>query len=255
MNKNYSLEELEAYLNGELSEVRKNQLEENTKTDLALQEELAALQISREAVELAGWKSVIAQSQKEFLAERDETKIKPIQSGQSGIGVWMGRIAASLSLLLVGTLAVLFFSTSPKSITENQIDYSLPVLRSSSAQLAALEQAYQNGEYRQVLELAKGINTYDAKTYLLIGLANLETGNGQAAEKYFTQIESENQKTSSRDYSDQVDYYLVKAYLIQGKITEGEDRILKITEDQNHTYHYNFGQLDLIKLKILKFKK
>lgn len=254
MNENYSLEELEAYLYGELSEQRKNQLEENIKTDLALREELAALQICREAVELAGWKSVIAQSQNEYLAEREKTNIKPIQTGQSAIGVWMVRIAASLTLLLVGTLAVLFFSTSPESITENQIGYSLPVLRSSSAQFADLEQAYQNGEYGQVLELAKEINTYDAKTYLLIGLANLENNNGKSAEEFLTQIESENLKTSSRDYADQVDYYLVKAYMIQGKITEAEDRITKITQDQNHTYHDNFGQLDLIKLKILKFK-
>lgn len=251
MNENYSLEELEAYLYGELSEERKSQLEENIKTDLALQEELAALQISRAAVELAGWKSVIAQSQKEFLEEREETLNKPIQIG---IRVWLGRIAASLTLLLVGTLAVLFFSISPESITESQIGYSLPVLRSSAGELAALEQAYLNGEYEQVLELAKGINSYKAKTYLLIGLANLELKNGQAAEEFLTRIESENQTSSSKDFADQVDYYLVNAYLIQGKITEAEERIIKITNDQNHIYHDNFGQLDLLKLQILKIK-
>jgi hypothetical protein len=229
-------------------------LEENIKTDIALQEELTALQISRESVELAGWKSVIAQSQKEFLAEREETQMKPITSGQSGIGIWLKRIAASISLLIVGSIAVLYFSTSPESITSNQIGYSLPVLRSSADQLAALEQAYQNKKFEQVLELAKGVTSYDAKTYLLIGLAQIETNNGQAAEEYLSRIESENQKNSNRDYADQVDYYLVKAYLMQGKITEAEGRVLKISEDENHTYHDNFGQLDLIKLKILKLK-
>lgn len=254
MNENYSLEELEAYLYGDLPEERNNQLKESIKTDLALQEELAALQISREAVELVGWKSVIAQSQKEFLAEREGTKIKPIRSGQSGNGLWLGRIAASLSFVLVGSLAVLFFTTSPESITKNQIDYSLPVLRSSAEQLEALEQAYQKQEFDQVLELAEGINSYDAKTYLLIGLANLELNNGLEAEEYLTQIESENQSTSTLNYSDEVDYYLIKAHLIQGEIPEAEKRIIKITEDSNHTYHNNFGLLDLIKLKILKFK-
>ena len=254
MNEHYSLEELEAYLYGELEPERKKDLEERIQTDLSLEKELAALKISRAAVELAGWKSVIAQSQKEFLSEREQAKIKPIQSGRSGAGVWLSRIAASATLILVGALAVLFFSTNPESITDKQVGYVLPVMRSSAAHLASLELAYQNEDYMQVLELAKGISDYDSKTWLLIGLANLETNNGVAAEEYLIRIETENQKTSSREYADQVDYYLVKTYLMQGKIIEAEERIIKISKDQSHTYHDNFSQLDLIQLKILKLK-
>lgn len=254
MNENYSLEELEAYLYGELDPERKKELEERIQTDLSLEKELAALKISREAVELAGWKSEITKAQEEFLAQRSETPIKSIQSGQSGIGVWLSRIAASVTLLLVGSIAVLFLSTNPESITEKQVSYTLPVLRSSASQLAELEAAYQNGEYAKVLELAKGISDYDSKTYLLIGLANLETKNGPAAEEYLTRIESENQQASSRDYADQVDYYLIKAYLMQGKIAEAENRMIKIQTDSAHTYHENFGTIDWIRIKILKLK-
>ena len=66
MNEKYTLEELEAYLLGELSPDRKEELDEKIKTDKELKEELEALKISQEAIELAGWKSVISKTQKEF---------------------------------------------------------------------------------------------------------------------------------------------------------------------------------------------
>ncbi|OOG72395.1 hypothetical protein [Algoriphagus sp. A40] len=253
MNKNYTLEELETFLSGELSAERKTQLEESIKTEPELLKELSALQISLEAVELAGWKTIIAESQKEFISERAKIQIKPNRTSQFNIGTWIGRIAASITLLLVGALAVLFFTTSPESITSNQVGFSLPVMRSAD-QISSLESAYQKGDYEEVLELAKGVNSYDSRTYLLVGLANLETNLGLAAEEFLTQIEEENRRTSNLEFADQVDYYLVKAYLMQGKITEAEERIEKITEDPNHTYHSNFGRLDLIKLQILKIK-
>jgi hypothetical protein len=252
MNENYSLEELEAYLYGELSADKKKQIEEEIKINQSLQQELEVLRISREAVELAAWKSVIAEAQEEYLSEKKTVKLTP--SGSSGIGVWIGRIAASFALVLAGAVTVLFFSTSPESITDSQLDYSIPVLRSGSDQSAEIEQAYQNGDFAQVISYSKDLNGYDAKASLLIGLAYLEENNGAKAAEYLTQIEQENLKSGSGDFADQVDYYLVKAYLMQGKITDAAVRIEKIRAEENHTYHDNFGQMDLIRLQILKWK-
>lgn len=252
MNDNFSLEELEAYLYGELSPDKRKKMEEEIKIDLSLQKELAALQISREAVEMAAWKNNIAEAQEAYLAERKEIKLSP--TVPSGMSVWMRRIAASFALIMVGGLATLYFGTSPESITDNQIDYSIPVLRSGADQLAELEKAFQSEDFSQVIVLSQGIAEYEPKTSLLVGLAYLEENKGKQAEEYLNKIEAENLKSGAGDFADQVDYYLVKSYLMQGKYSEAELRIQKILADDDHTYHDNFGQLDLIRIQILKMK-
>lgn len=254
MNEKYTIEELEAYLLGELAPDRKEELDQNIKTDSELQEELEALKISREAIELAGWKSVISKTQKEFLAERAEDNVRPLQTKPKATGIWLGRIAASLAFILVGAIAVLFFSVTPESITSNQLDYSIPVLRSADNKLEEIEMAYQSGDFDVVLALSENIATYDPKAYFLIGLAHLERQNGAKATEYLTKIESENLQKQESNYADQVDYYLVKAYLIQSNTDLAEARMVKILEDSDHTYHNNFNRFDLLKVKILKIK-
>jgi tetratricopeptide (TPR) repeat protein len=254
MNEKYTIEELEAYLFGDLAPERKKDLDSEIESDAALKEELEALKISREAIELAGWKALISRNQEEFLATREDPKVKQIQSRPSTTGVWLGRIAASLLFILIGSASVLFFSTTSDSILSDQLDYSIPVLRSAESNLDQIEEAFQAKDFDQVLTLSSSVEGFDAKAYFLIGLSYLELENGAKAEEYFTKIESENLKTSERNYADQVDYYLVNAYLLQDKPEDAELRIDKIMSDENHTYHGNFNQFDRLKVKILKLK-
>ena len=252
MNENQLLEKLDSYLSGALSAAESQDLEMELKSDLALQQELEILKIAKEAVELAAWKNLIAESQQEYLTDRNDTPVRSIHPDKSGMGIWLGRIAASLTVLLVGAASVLVLSTSPQHITDQQVDYVLPVLRSSEFQLAEIGKAYQNQAYDEVLALGKTLNTYDAQGYLLIGLAHLEKNEWEEATEYFLRIEQENQIRSGSDFADQVDYYLVKAYLLQGNTDDAQLRLNKIMNDPNHIYHENFGTLDKWRLKILK---
>ena len=233
---------------------KKEDLDADIESDAALKEELEALKISREAIEMAGWKALISRNQEEYLATREDPKVKQIQSRPSSTGVWLGRIAASLLFVLIGSASVLFFSTTPDSIISDQLEYSIPVLRSAESNLDQIEEAFQAKDFDRVLSLSSAVQEFDAKAYFLIGLSYLESQNGAKAEEYLTQIESENLKTSEVNYADQVDYYLVKAYLLQDKPADAELRIAKILDDESHTYHGNFNQLDRLKVKILKIK-
>lgn len=254
MNEKYTLEELEAYLVGELAQSRKEELDLDIKTNLALQEDLEALKISREAIELAGWKSLISQNQNDFLSDRQENNVRSINFEPKSVNILLGRIAASLTLILVGFVAVLFFSVSPESITSKVLDYTIPVMRSAESNLETMEKAFQAEDFDLVISLSQIVTTYNPDTYFLIGLSYLEKENGAKAEEYFKAIESENLRTSENRYADQVDYYLVKSYLIQNNLAEAEAKMVKILEDENHTYHANFNQLDRLKIKILKIK-
>ena len=161
MNEKYTLEELEAYLHGELPTERIKNLEEEIKSDVALQSELEALKITREAIELAGWKTMIQQAQSEYLTDREqETQIKPIQGGTSDLLIWSKRIAASLTFLLVGLGAYLMVSVSPESITSNQVDYQVPVMRSSENTLTAIQEAYRQKDFQGVVTLGETQNHF-----------------------------------------------------------------------------------------------
>lgn len=254
MNEKYTLEELESYLFGELSSERKKELEVEINTDQALREELEALKISREAIELAGWKTLISKNQEEFLALRQQGKVKQLTPKPTSVGVWLGRIAASFALILVGFVAFLFFSVSPESITSNQLNYSIPVLRSAESNLQEIEKAFQAKDFSRVIALASEVSEFDSKAYFLIALAHLHEGSGASAEEIFRKIEEDNIQKSASNYADQVDYYLVYAYINQDKFEEAETRMKKILGDLNHTYHNNFSQFDLLRVKILKLK-
>ncbi len=254
MNKKYTLEELEAYLEGQLGSEARQEMEAELSANPSLHEELEVLKISKEAIELAAWRSLISKNQEEYLADREQDSIRSIQPERKSKNQWFGRFAASLTLLLVGLITVLFLSVSPESITSNQVEYSIPVLRSANNPLEILEKAYQVGDYDQVLEISETLEAFDTKAYFLIGLANLKKENAMQAESYFTQIESKNFEQGENNYADQVDYYLIEAYLIQGKVDQAKLRMKKIINDPQHTYHGNFDRWDLIKMKILELK-
>lgn len=253
MNKNYTLEELESYLNGELTEEETNQLNKELAEDESLRRELEALKMTREAIEWATWKSLIQKNQQEFLEERSgEHSI--LANSTPGIGIWIGRIAASFTLILAGLISVLFITTTPESITSKQVEYVIPVMRSGEFELNALEEAYQKKDFVAINRLGSSINFYDSKAYFILAMAYLDQGQPENAANFLLKIEEENQRTQNDEYADQIDYYLLKAYLDQKKISEAKDRMKKILRDPKHTYHLNFTSWDRLKMTFLDWK-
>lgn len=255
MNENYTLEELEAFLYGELPADKAKKLEEDIKTDLALRSELEALKISREAIDMAGWKEMIQLSQAEFLLNRTEDKkVKPLNSGSADFFLWSKRIAASMAFVLVAMAGYLLISVSPESITSGQVDYRIPVMRSSENLQTELQEAFAEKEFQKVIDLGSQLDALSIEASFLVGMAHLQLNQFAAAEEAFLAIEQSNQQNQSLEFADQVDYYLVKAYLSTGQLEEAEVRMRKIIDDPNHTYHQNFGKSDLFKIFILKLK-
>lgn len=255
MNENYTLEELEAYLYGELPQEKAKLLEEEIKTDLALRSELEALKISKEAIELAAWKKVISQSQRDFLANRPQGKqTQSISQGSSGVLVWTFRFAASVALISLAMGVYSLFSVSPESIISQPVAFSIPLMRSSEVTTSAIRSAYLDKDFAKVIEVVRSLANPSLEESFLLGMAYLETNAHEKAISQFMRVESENEKLQTKDFADEVDYFLVKAYLSLGQIEEGAYRMKKIRNDPQHTYHQNFGMLDQLKIFILGIK-
>ncbi|GMQ29852.1 hypothetical protein [Algoriphagus confluentis] len=255
MNKRYQIDDLEAYLDGLMESEKAEQFLKELEIDSSLRVDFESLKLAREGIELAAWKEMVRKSQAEFLAGRtsskteSETLIKSISSF-----AWISRIAASLTLFLASALAVLFFSTSPESITSKHLDYQIPVMRSGEFELSSLEEAYQKKDFETINKLASEIDRYDAKAYFILSMVYLDQSRPESAENLLLEIEERNKSNQSKEFADQIDYYLVKAYLEQEKIRDAKTRMEKILEDPKHTYHQNFTGWDQVKIRVLEWK-
>lgn len=248
MNKNYTIEELEAYLNKELDSAKQEKLEAELLSNPELQEELLALKASLEAIDLANLKKVISQVHKEHLDSREETPQIQISTPPSSLRPWISRIAASLVFVLVGTALVLVISANPDRLISQQIDYVIPVLRSAESQQSAIQKAYSSGDFEQVITLADSFQNQVPEISFLKGLSYLQTNQAQQAVDTFSGL-------VPTDFGSPAQYYLVEAYLQLGDFESAHKEMKTIRNDANNPYRKNFTQKDLLDVKILSWKK
>lgn len=249
MNEKYTLEDLEAYLARELSPEMRDRLEADLMQDKALLDDLEALKASQEGIRLAAWKSIISKVQADFLAQdQEEIPVRFLSKASDSAWTWTMRIAASFLVLLVAGGMIFVASISPESITSNQVEYVIPVMRSGNSGSSDLKEAFAKGAYQEVIILAKEANLVDEESQFLLGLALLKTENLQEAIQLFSSLENTH-------FGDPADYYLVQAYLRQGDFNQAKVVMEKIMEDSDHAYRNNFNLLDIWKVKILNWKK
>lgn len=246
MNEKYTLEDLEAYLKDELSAEKKDELEADLVQNPGLSTDLEVLRASQEAINLAAWKKIIREVQSEFLAEDHvETPIRPMENNSRITFTWLGRIAASLLVILMAGGAVLVATVSPKSI--QQVDYIVPVMRSESPATSDLKQAYANGAFQSVIDLSNGTTQLDEESQFLTALALIKTGNFSSAIEKLKLLEGS-------AFSDPAAYYLVQAYLLEGEFSQAKNLMKEISQDPNHAYSGSFGTMDFWKVRILEWK-
>lgn len=244
---------LEDYLDKKLSLDQIKQIESLLATDLELAEELQALMLVREAIKMEGWKSQIAKTQQEFL---DNRKIRSIDSApsQKSSSSWYLRIAASISILLIGLAAILIFSTSSESIDQNFLSYQVPVMRSNATTEDAIKEAYQSENYQGVIGIAEQSKSLNVDDQFLLGMAYLELGMGKEAVKELQNIQKHNATRNEKMYVAETDYYLLRAFLLSGDYEKAKSQIEIIRSNPKHKYHRNVDRWDVLKIKILDIK-
>ncbi|MGM0946065.1 MAG: hypothetical protein ACQEW9_12850 [Bacteroidota bacterium] len=251
MNNKFEIDQLEEYLQGTSSPELTRQIQSELIKNEALREELESLKLSTEAIKLAGWKAEIQKVQESFLHERKSNKA---ETKQVNLGLWLGRIAASLLFLLVGAATLMVITISPESFLESKtVSYTVPLTRGET-DISDLENEYRNGNHERVLELVD--KTLDPTTEMsfLAAMSALELKEGAQAEQLLKSIETANQSVRANLYQDEVDYYLVKANILTKDYAEVQQRIQKILNDPNHTYRRNVSRMDQWKVKILELK-
>jgi tetratricopeptide (TPR) repeat protein len=239
------------YLDGELAEAEKQELEARLDVDVELQEELASLRAAREAVRQYGLREKVAQIHRQVMQEMK--KPKRVGGNIRRVIRFSISVAASIILIVGAILALNFFSLSPTRVfTDNYHSYELATTRSGQADESAVEQAYRSKSYYEVtrrLPLAGNL-----KDQFLVGMSYLELKNPAKAIEAFRGIIRTNEADGGKILQDETEYYLALAYIANGDYDFALELLEKIKLESAHTYHKKVSAKLIRQVKALKWR-
>jgi hypothetical protein len=164
------------------------------------------------------------------------------------------RVAAFL-LVLAGSAAIYKYSSTSSDGLYNQAfsSYDLNTSRSAGTQ-DAVELAYNNKNWAEVITLFNTANEKNHKLYFLAGMADLELKIYGGATEKFQQIVTENAQSHTDYFQDEAEYYLALSLLASNKADQAMPILEKIRADKNHLYHQAVDKMSFTDLHILQFK-
>lgn len=222
------------YLDGELEENEKEELEKQLETDKSLQEALQSLQAAREAIRYFGIKQEVANIHNQMMNEL-RAPIRKINPRRKILRYSLAA-AASILLFFVGILAYKFFTLSPdKLFADNYKSYELNITRGAGTEPTAIESAYLEKRYNDVIRLSE--NSNDIESIFLSALSNIELKNISRGIDGFKKVIMMNEAAHTNTFKDEAEYYLALAYVQHKDYKLAYELMEKIQGDPSHLYN------------------
>ena len=246
---NYSL--LEKYLDNELSDSDRLNVDVSVSKDPLLLEDLASLYASAEAVRYYGVSEEVAAIQKSYLANQAATTKPGVVRYMMRTGL---RVAASI-IIVVAALGVFKYTSVQQSsvLSEYNTPYELNRERGGSTS-DAIENAYLNKDWQAVIQLTSQAATPGNKEIFLSGLAYLELNQPAEAISSFKQVISNNQRDAQEYFNDEAEYYLAMSYIRNSEAAKAIPILEKIKTDKEHVFNQKAEEVSILDLKILSWK-
>ncbi len=256
-NEATDIEFIDLYLSGELTVDERSRLEAQRLESPSLNEDIAILQASREAIRLAAIRALVKKQHHLFI-QLSSDNIKT-DSGQVKIipflNTWAMRVAAGI---LIGVIGVGFYratvTTSDSVYQQEYMTYDLPVVRGAIDVSTSLDSLYLLGEYAQVLTLFAQQAETNHQDYFLTAMAAMQQHDFVMAQRVFEQLIILNNNSETRYFTEEVDFYLALTFIKNDRIDDAMVLLKKIKDNPKHLYHHNVSGGDLFQLWLLKFK-
>ncbi|HWB91565.1 MAG TPA: hypothetical protein VG605_06925, partial [Puia sp.] len=116
-------------------------------------------------------------------------------------------------------------------------------------------QAYNTGNWQDVISLAGKTPSKDNQTEFLAGMADLQLGKCQDAISHFEQVIAANAQASTDYYQDESEYYLAISWLACQKVNQAMPILEKIKADPNHKYHQKVEEMSFFDLRLAQYKE
>jgi len=253
-NSTQQTELLMRYLDGEMRGMEKDEFEERLASDEGLQQELAGLQMAKDAVKLFGLKQHIASVRSEMKEAGTGVVVRKMSTIRSIVRYGLA-VAAGILVIAISVLAYSFFSLSPgKLFSEKYNAFELSTLRGGAETSTAIDDAYREKKYSDVVNLSAKKTGLTVEDKFLAGVSYLELDSMSKSITILKEVINEDQHADRPVYKDEAEYYLALSYLKNRDYDKAIDLMTAIHNDPNNLYHQTFTAGFIRKVKMLKWR-
>lgn len=275
-NETKRAELIDRYLQGNLDAQEVQQFQTQMQADEELRRAVEDTQVAQSLVEHYGLRNEIKAIRNAMLEEEEsslaEEPIAPVAEEPQPLKPevdekvkavpmyqWAGRIAAGLTLLIVGFLTVQFATVSPERLYDERITSESPYLGLSNRSMEDREDTladqvrveYQFGNYEEVIRLYGELENPTFAETFRVGYAYLQQEKTEQAINSFQQVMQDEDAFMIKD---KTEYYLALAYLQDGQIDTAVAMLEKIHDSDDHIYEDSLTSFYLWRLRLLKMK-
>ena len=252
-DKQGSTNNLMRYIDKEMTEDERITFEAELSTDTELSTELNNLEIAKKTVMLYGIKQQIAAIHKEKTALVKQAPVIKIPPYRKIIRYSIAA-AACILLIFIGINRYILKPSAAGLFTEQYIPFEASSTRGETAAITAIENAYLQKNYKEVINLYKATASATPPQMMMAGTAYLETGNTPAAIEVFQLLITQNKANNSAAYNDDAMNYLALAYLKNKNYDHAIPLMEKINADKENIYSNKFTDAYIGRVKKLQSK-
>jgi predicted negative regulator of RcsB-dependent stress response len=251
-------DELVRYMDGEMKETEKEEMEKKIAADKEMQAAMARLQLAREAVKTYGLKEKVAAMRRQMIdsgssQSTTETPVRKMDNLRRIIRYSVA-VAASVLLVFLGIEGYNFYQLSPnKLFAETYLVYELTTTRDAATPESGIEKEYRAKNFAEVIKL-NGNTVLSVKDIFLTGMAYLETGDLARAISNFQLVLVDLKDNDTTELKEVTEYYLALALLKNRDYDQAIELMNKIKDDPANLYNSKFTGKYINRVKRLKWR-
>ena len=231
-------ENLVSFLEGGLNDIERKAIEQQLSVDMALKQKYDSLVLTRESIRYYGLQQQVASVHQQMLQEM-VAPVRKINSPGKIIRYTIA-IAASLVLIAGSYMAYNFFTlSSDKVFASNYQAYELVTVRDLNTDETAIERAYREKKYKEVMRIHDAGEDLTIKGEYLCGTC-------------FKKVLEENKKTGQSILNEEAEYYLSLTYIRTKEYDNALILLNKMHDDPGHLYNERITGKLLRQVKVLK---
>ena len=250
----YDEEKLMRYIDGEMMGEEKQEFEKLIADDASLKQVIESLQLAKEAVNQYGLKEKVNGIHKQMMKEmKTQSPVRSISNVRRIIRYSVA-VAASVLLIFAGIEGYKFYNLSPNNLfAENYTAYELTTTRDGAATESAIEKAYREKNFGEVIKLNES-SVVSISDIFLTGMSLLERGDIPKAISSFQVVIADTKEDKTTMLKDAAEYYLALAYLKNRDFDQAIELMTAIQHNSSHLYKAKFSNGYINRVKRLKWR-
>lgn len=252
MNNSTRTELLIRYLDQELSEAERAEVEAELASDAAASEELERLRVTRNLVKGYALRQQVYRVHGDMMQElRGSATATSSPAPVRKMFTYAMRIAASVLVILSVTALYQYLTfSSAKFFDQNYSAYEAPTMRGSAG--STIQSLYNERNWKEVVNRFERSVTHTTEEWFLAANAYLQLNQLPQAIGGFQAVQKQNAATRATLFQDDAEYYLAMAYLKNNEPASALPILEAIHRNPDHAYHDKVSSWDLIRLRRLK---